>query len=504
MATVNSTSVALSSPIGAVDSSLALSGNTVTLKPAQPLVWGTHYQLNVAATLRGAGGGSLAAPYTAGFDTRMPTWSTVLNVTGSKEYMSPPQTAGAPNGDVLAVWSEIGANAVLQLTATRYNAATQTWGATTVIQGNNNRAESPVLSSDNAGNACVVWEESQDDGRYVIKAARYNAASGQWSVPATVSKPGEYSSRYSGVTAAINKTGSIIVAWTQYHNTNANQATIDTAYFDAASQQWTAAHSLQNSPVNTFFPTVAIDTNGNAMVLWSQAGPTAGVFLANAARYDTRSRNWSANTQLVADTNVSSSVGQFAFDAAGNAIATMSLQTPQSTGSIHVIRYTAASNSWGKAELMAPTYTNSTLSIDAAGNALLVWRTDSGTTDHGVASRRYQPSTGSWAKLPDVPTNAAIIATTNLPLAFDPAGNAVTSWVSYGPNSINHSLYTMRYNAAAGQWAAPVLITSGDPAIGQPTLTTDQSGQAMLLWPQYATSFYFSAVHLAYSRLSGR
>lgn len=497
--TVSVAAVTLSSPIGAVDSSVALNGSTITLTPAQPLVWGSHYQLSAATTLRATGGGVLAAPYTAGFDTRMPAWSAMVKSPASKAAMGNMQTAGARNGDVLAVWAEVGANGALQVTSTRYTAATQSWGTTTSIQGTDKRAESPVMRADDAGNACAVWEEQLDNGSYAIKAARYNAATGRWSAPATVSRPGEYSSHYSGATVAIGQGGGIVVAWTQYHSTVASQSTTDVAYFDAATQQWTPARSLQDTPADNYFPVAAVDAAGNAMVMWSQSGTTGGVHLAYAARYDARARSWSPNTLVVPGATGGSSVAQFAFDAAGDALAVVNLATPQSPSSVQVIRYTGASNTWGQPEQMDTAYHATTLALDSAGNALLVWPTYSapGTADFSIASRRYLRSTGTWTALPNVPryTNS------NLPLVFDPAGNAVTSWVGYGAGV--YSMASMRFNAAAGKWDAPVLIASGTSAMGQPALSLDQSGQAMLVWPQFAT-LYSTPVQLAYSRLTGR
>ncbi|MYM95636.1 Ig-like domain-containing protein [Duganella vulcania] len=495
--TVSVAALTLSSPIGPVNSSLALNGSTVTLTPTQPLVWGSHYQLSAATSLRATAGGVLAAPYSTGFDTRMPAWSATVKSPVSKPAMGSLQTAGARNGDVLAVWTEVGANGASQVTSTRYTAATQSWGTTTSIQGTEKWGDSPVLRADDAGNACAVWEEQLDNGKYAIKAARYNAATGRWSAPAVVSRPGEYSSRYSGATAAIGRTGDIIVAWKQYHSTVVSQATIDIARFDAASLQWTPARSLQDSPTDTGFPVAAIDAAGNGMVLWSQRGPTVGVTQAYAARYDARARNWGPNTLIVPNAAGGSSVQQFVFDAAGDALATISLATAPSPSSVHAIRYTGASNTWGQPELMDTAYHDSTLAVDAAGNALLVWATYTVPSTFNINSRRYQRSTGTWTALPNISSYTGSI----MPLAFDPAGNALTSWVNYDGGV--YSMVTMRFNAAAGKWDAPVSLASGTSAMGDPALSLDQSGQAMLLWAQYA-NLYSSPVQASYARLTGR
>lgn len=497
MATVSGASVTLNSPIGAVGGRLALSGNNLTLTPTQPLVWGTHYQLNVAATLRGAGGGGLSAPYSAGFDTRMPAWGAVRQATPRVSYMGKLKTGGAANGDVLAVWPQMAPNSVVQMASARYTAASQSWSTPALIQANNKQADGSGLSVNRAGDACAVWEERQDNGNYAIMAARYNAAARQWSVPVAVSKPGEYSSQYSKVAVAINEAGNIIVAWKQYHNTDPKQATIDAAYYDAAARQWTPARSMQNGLRDTNFPVVAVDGGGNALVLWSQDGPLAGIQLTNAARYEARSRTWGASTPLTSSATESSSPVRLAFDGDGNAIATLSMSSTTSTGSTHAMRYNAAANSWGKPELLHNRHAGATLAVDAAGNALLAWFDYTGAAGFRISSRRYLRSSDSWSALPDL----AGYATGELPLVFDPAGNAVTAWVSYDKGV--YTMSAMRYNAAAGKWDAPALITTATGGMDTPTLGMDQSGSAMLLWPQHVDLFS-SPAQVAYSRLGGR
>lgn len=492
----------LTGTTGAVDARLALNGTTVTLTPSAPLVWGSHYQFKVSDTVASAAGSRLGTSSQTSFDTRMPNWDApaVIDAAGAPvavDFGNPPPTGGARNGDTVSISREI-REPMPRMVAHHYSAATQRWGASIDIQGNSRRAQSPDLSVDGAGNACAIWEEQQDDDRYVVRAARFDAAGGRWSSPVTISNASGPSSQYGRPRVAVSQNGNIIVAWKQYYSGDASKATIDTAYYDAASRQWTPARSLQSGTTNTDFPAPAIDARGNAMVLWSQAGAAPDVLVAHAARYDAAAKAWGGNTMVGANDGETSYALLLGFDPAGNAIGIWKKDS-RFGGGLSAARYSAASNSWGKPEALNTGDAGpKQIAIDPAGNALLAW------SDYNVArgtftieSRRYQAATGTWSALPGLAT----FVSSNMPLAVDPAGNVTTAWVSYANSA--YTMYAMRFNAWAGKWDTPVMIATDASAMQDPALTVDQSGQAMLQWPQHTGSFSADA-RIRYSRFSGR
>jgi hypothetical protein len=491
----------LSSPIGAVDARLAQNGNTVTLTPIAPLVWGSHYQLKVSDTVASAAGGKLGASSLTSFDTRMPSWGAMAVVDAEAAPVAvggrnPLSTGGARNGDTVTIAQEL-RGSTLRVVARHYSAASQRWSAAIDIQGTTGRAESPDLSVDGAGNACAVWAEPQDNDQFVVRAARFDAAAGRWSSPLTISNASGPSSQYGLPRVALSQNGNIIAVWKQYYGGGSSKATIDTAYYDAVSQQWTPAHSLQSSATNTDFPVPAIDARGNAMVLWSQAIATPDGLVTHATRYDAVAKAWGSNTMVgVNDIDISYAL-QLGFDPAGNAIAIWKKDS-RFGGELSTARYTAASNSWGKPEAL---HTGDAgprqLAIDIAGNALLVWSAYGQGRGFTIESRRFQSATGTWTALPSI----VDYATSDMPVVVDPAGNVVTAWASYSGSS--YTMYAMRFNVWAGKWDAPVTIATGTGAMSDPVLTIDQSGQAMLQWPQHDGGFSADA-HVRYSRLSGR
>jgi hypothetical protein len=491
---------------GAVDARVALSGTTVSVTPTAPLVWGSHYQFKVSDTVASAAGGKLGASSLTSFDTRMPSWGAPAMVDAggapvAVSYLKPSPTGGARNGDTVSLLLEIH-GATTRLVARHYAAASGRWTAAVDIQGNSRRAESPELSVDGAGNACAVWEEEQEDGRFVVRAARFDAAAGRWSSPVTISNASGPTSHYGMPAVALSQKGNIIVAWKQYYGGDATKATIDTAYYDTVSQQWTPAHSLQSSTTDTNFPIAAIDARGNAMVLWSQAVAKPGVLTTHAARYDAAAKTWSGNTMIAANDIDSSYVLAFGFDPAGNAIGIW-IGDYRFDAKLSTARYNAASNSWGKAEVLRTGDIGPhQIAIDPAGNALLVWSEfNQALGTFAIESRRYQSATGTWSALPSPALSADINFSSNMPLVVDPAGNALTAWVSYWGTS--YTMYATRFNVWTGKWDTPVIVATDASAMREPALTVDQSGQAMLQWPQHAGDF-FSDAHIRYSRLSGR
>ena len=491
---------------GAVDARLALNGTTVSVTPTAPLVWGSHYQFKVSDAVASDAGGKLGASSLTSFDTRMPTWGApaMVDAIGAPvlaDLFGPAPAGGARNGDTVSIWREI-RELKPRVVARHYAAASQSWGAAVDIQGNSRRGESPELSVDSAGNACAVWEEEQDNGKFVVRAGRFVAAVGRWSSPVTISNASGPASHYGLPRVALSQNGNIIAVWKQYHSDDANKATIDTAYYDAASRQWTPARSLQSNTTNTDFARPAIDARGNAMVLWSQPAAKPDGLVPHAARYDAAAKAWSANTMVGAnDVDIAYAL-LLDFDPAGNAIGILKNDS-RFGGELSAVRYSAASNSWGKPEAL---HTGDggprQIAIDAAGNAMLVWSEyDAAHGTYGIASRRYQAATGTWSTLPGPAPSAATYVTSSMPVVLDPAGNALTAWTSY---SDTHTMYAMRFNVWAGKWDAPVMIATDAGIMHDPVLTVDQSGQAMLQWPQYAGNFFSSDAHIRYSRLSGR
>jgi hypothetical protein len=500
--TITLQSVALRSPIGPVDSRVALSGNTVTVTPAVPLVWGSHYKVNISDTVRGSAGTKLAATF-FGFDTRMPTWSSVTKVgapsTGTTPG-APALTGGARNGDAVAAWGKTTDTPyTLQLMLQRYSVASGTWTPPLAIK------DSRVPQSDrtfdlgvnDVGGACVVWVDdeyhTQAERTQTIKAVHLDAAGG-WTEPVilwTVPK----NTADGGIRIAMSNNGSVIATWSESSN---RTSTIYAANYDAGSRQWSPPYLLRKTESTAANPVVRIAADGTAMLLWTESDSPSqpGVLLIHAAGYDVVKKSWGAAVNIQGDNTEDSLPSDVAFDANGNAIATWFKLSSSDTARTGAARYNAATGTWGKPTFFSSsTIEGSRLAMDAAGNALLVRTIWSSPTSDTFESSRYEQSSDTWLSLP----SQNLRGTTGTP-RMDAAGNGLLAWVSHDDK---YTINVMRYNADKQRWDAPQVVASDDGYIENPILTTDQTGQALLVWTQHVGD-NTSPAQVAYARLTGR
>ena len=137
-------------------------------------------------------------------------------------------------------------------------------------------------------------------------------------------------------------------------------------------------------------PQMAIDANGNVLVVWNQSDGTPNNIWAN--RYTAATNSWGTATLIETDDAGDALNAQIAIDANGNALAVWQ-QSDGTRNNIWANRYTAATNSWGTATLIETDDVgdalNAQIAIDANGNALAVWQQSDGTRNN-IWANRYQ------------------------------------------------------------------------------------------------------------------
>lgn len=282
------------------------------------------------------------------------------------------------------------------------------------------------------------------------------------------------------------------------------------------SQQISGVYSIiargpaDNTPVtisdgvnNSWAPRIGIDGSGNAIVVWLQSTGTNSTIWA--ARYVSGS-GWEAARQIStgSDTAKWANVPQIGVDASGNAVAVWHAQNPAINTNhfdIYYSRYTKASDSWsGQAIISSGTNTghNPHIALNAAGDGMAVWTEgqDDGSTSNGpmdVWCLRYSAS-GEWsgaaAKVNSIPGNVSDVYD-QTSVAVDPDGNAVVVWVQGG---ITGNIYTV-----GSGWGSSSLIANSPDISGNcysPDVSMDANGNAIVVWQQQNgfTSFTYANI----------
>ncbi len=185
-----------------------------------------------------------------------------LTDTISQSANSSPEVAMDDNGNAIIVWS-IG---TFHIYMSEYRNGEWTTPAKINPSGNNH-AHSPQVAMDNNGNAIIVWEQYL--GNYRIYKSEYR--NGTWTHPTDIfdyiSPYGIYSTKHPEV--AMDNNGNAIIVWSQWTGT-------DSQIFMSEYRDGTWKHpadltdNISPDGGGTERPQIAMDNNGNAIIVWSQ------------------------------------------------------------------------------------------------------------------------------------------------------------------------------------------------------------------------------------------
>jgi hypothetical protein len=123
------------------------------------------------------------------------------------------------------------------------------------------------------------------------------------------------------------------------------------------------------------------------------------------------------------------------------------------------------------------------LAFDDAADAMVVWtQFENGRND--IWARRYANATQQWGA-PVRISSASALADANVPdVAVDAAGNAIAVW-HQGDGRTNHfDVQAARYDAVAGNWSAPFMISDGIDSSFNPRIAMNGAGQGIAAWTQ--------------------
>lgn len=275
---------------------------------------------------------------------------------------------------------------------------------------------------------------------------------------------------------AVDGKGNAMAVWYQYYT----EATLPSIYAGryVAGAGWEPPQLVENSYQNTFEPDVGMDSQGNAIVVWTEWDDTRWNLWSN--RY-VAEVGW-GEPQLI-ETNDLGSVAKpdIAMDAAGNAVVVWQ-QFDGVQYHIWSNRYVAGVG-WMTAQQIDQDYTGDCfepkVGIDDSGNAIVVWRLSDGLHYH-IWSNRYVVGSG-WGTSQPIEANISESATYPR-VAVDRSGNAIAVWMLYLGH---HTIWANRYTVGAGWGTAQLIQIDDSEEALYPRVAVDGSGNAVAVWEQY-------------------
>jgi len=382
------------------------------------------------------------------------------------------------------VWLQVAADGKIEIQANgqRYRLGTLKWFNPSTLSDNispdGTSALYPQVAMDNNGNAIIVWY--QNDGLHdQIFKSEYRG--GIWTYPGSLSD--NISPDGTGVIypqVAMDNNRNAIIVWEQFDG--AKNQIFKSEYRSGIWKHPTSvSDNISPDGQNALIPQVAMNNNGNAIIVWYQAdGANNQIF-----KSEYRGHVWthpSSLTDNISSDGQNAEYPQVAMDSLDNAIIVWQ-------------QYDGANNQIFKSEYRGGVWTHpSSLSdnispdgqhaeypqvaMDNNGNAIIVWYQSDGSKTHVFKSEyrsdawtypsslnNYISFYGKDAAYPQV--------------AMDNNGNAIIVWLQY--DGSHYQVFKTEYSNV---WVYPSKISPNGQDAYSPQVAMDNNGKAIIVWYQ--------------------
>lgn len=382
-----------------------------------------------------------------------------------------PRLAVSSNGHANVLWLALGADNDWSVWSNRFLSEIG-WEGPRAIEQADGSAQWPALVADDDGNVIAGWTNTTGTTNSVL-TSRLLAESG-WGaadlMPDAISPP----------RLAMNRFGYAMMVWRLEPS-----ARLVAARFDPATG-WTAPELIDvttGNPSST--PLVAMDSAGNAIVVWDDSG--AGLdrpdtVLAN--RYGVGS-GW-GTPLVIASSDQDAKVTSLAMNRAGDAVV-MTYEFTQGPGSGVFATYFDRTTGWQAHTLVErPSHPNiATAAIDEDGHVIASWQKIGGLPSDVYAARRERG--GGWGEpeLIGVAQDEHGLGDDHrVSLVVSPDGRVLAAWKQINGAWLN------RYVPGVG-WGSATVLRAADTTL--PQLGVDNDGRITAVWIESGDVFAASA-----------
>jgi len=302
-------------------------------------------------------------------------------------------------GDAIAAWksAEMDSSTVdftvhERFQTTYRSAADPSWQAPAVVPDAAAQREGGFWTAlDSQGDALAVWVQASR-GTWTVEASSRPAAGGEWRAPVPIS--GAWPMAYLretpgpimlGAQVAFDARGDAVAVWEHYMQGN---WFIEAAIRPAGSETWQLPVRLSTSGLGGARPDLALDEQGDAVVVWE--GATATQRTIEAAAGSVASGVWRAPVRLAAWHHLTehylpwirpagyhatpAAKPRVAVDAHGDAVAVWERAASYYSGVVQAARMSAGSDVWqAPVDVAAASSEGLSVALDERGEAISAW-----------------------------------------------------------------------------------------------------------------------------------
>ena len=334
-------------------------------------------------------------------------WGEPVELSAAGHRAEEPQVALDSQGDATAVWWRN--NGVKNVIEAAGRPVAGTWQAPEELSAADQDAGEPQIAVDPQGDAVAIWTNG------IIEAAS-RPSGGSWQAPVELSAPEDFAT---SPKIALNPKGDAVAVWRRY----TGASWIIEAASRPAGGSWQAPVELSAAAHEGMKAQVALNSQGDAVVVWERFNG-ANEIIEAASR--PAGGSWQAPVELSAAGHNASSP-QIAVDPEGDAVVVWE----RDNGANEVIEAASrpAGGGWQEpVELSAADHSafSPQIALNTHGNAMAVWwRYSEGGADQTIEAAS-RPAGGSWQA--PVEISAADRGARDPHVALDPQDNAVAVW----------------------------------------------------------------------------
>ncbi len=385
----------------------------------------------------------------------------------------------------MAAWTQSD-GAMTNIWAAKFDQISNAWGKAELVETiSTGSAIGPEISVDAAGNAVVIWTQSNGSGSNIF-ANHYRINNGTWATPEIISTPAFSAS---APTVKVDSAGNGIAVWRQFDDVqNRNRWDMWANRYTSSTASWSTPTLIESDDTGDVDnPAVAIDSSGNAVAVWSQKIFAWNSILSN--RFDTSTGKWGTATLVENNNTNNAKYPDVAMDATGNAMAVWEHWEDRpdkgfnGPSRIASNRFNVGAGTWG-----TPVFVDADprvgkfpdVSMDGAGNALAAW-----TQGDDIMASRFDAGTGSW----DTPvlieaSNVGPGEVDRVRIAVDTVGNAIAAWDQF--DGTQFSIFANRFSVATGTWGTAELIETDNAGRARSVSIAKNplNGNTLAVWTQ--------------------
>ena len=269
----------------------------------------------------------------------------------------------------------------------------------------------------------------------------------------------------------VNNNGKAITVWWKYNYTNSHYEILMSQYDDA----WSQPQVISGSSTSVYNPSVAMDNNGNAIIIWEDWGSLSTAGGIKFMEY--RNGSWSSPRLASNMSFPAISYGSVAMNDNGNAIIVWS------DNSIYKIEY--VNGVWSQPETVSNDYDADypDVRLNQNDEGIITWTHS--TSSYGLDTLySTELRQGSWTS-PHIVSVQGIDP--DMPqVAFDDMGNAIVVW-----QQIEGTSYRVYRNEFRNHtWSGPIAMTPQGGGAYYAKVSMDNIGNAIIVWQQVVNNIW--------------